>query len=193
MHQDQPESKAWYIPGRASGGMAVGLGGRKGRGMSVCQWHPFSCCTPESCFQKKKNMHAHIAQICFFLSLTIVRPCILSDLFTQNYKILTAVLHSLMPCQHWMWVAHHHITKLNSSYYNQQICLHLKWSLLLARFFFCTQFSRGFFSLKNLFVTGFLPVFFFVFCVPLQLYFSNPSIIKLNLNKLFFNHINEQL
>ncbi len=41
-------------------------GGQKGRGMSVYQWHPFSCCTPESCFQKMKNMRTHIAQTPFF-------------------------------------------------------------------------------------------------------------------------------
>lgn len=149
MHQDQP---AWYIPDPAPGGMAVGLGGRKGRGTSVCQWHPFSCCTPESCFQKRKNMHAHIAQISVFSpSLTVARPCILSDLFTQNYKILTAVLHSLMPCQHWMWVAHHHVTKPNSSYYNQQICLHLKCSLcriVIGPFLLLHPILKVFFSLK---------------------------------------------
>lgn len=64
----------------------------------------------------------------FFSPVWPLQDLVFSLVYSPRIIKSWQLCFSLMPCQHWMWVAHHHVTKLNSSYYNQQICLHLKCS-----------------------------------------------------------------
>lgn len=180
VHPDQPESKPWYIYIYHQEWLLVRVGG-KGEECPCANDTLFSCCTPESCLEKMKNILRNLSFSPVWPLRDLAFSLIYSPRIIKSWQL--CFTHSLMPCQHWMWVAHHHLTNLNSSYCNQQICLHLKCSLcrIVDRpFYFCTQFSIVFFCAKY-FCFRLLPVSFFFFFV----LYSHSSFVShlFNLNK----------